>query len=117
LIIEDDAQGGGDHVDAHRSVAYIVGPYVKQGAVVSAAYNTVSLISTIEDILGLEPLELTDALAAPMSEVFEETLRPWTYTALVTEVPAHHRVTAATTHGKQQPALDRGSIRAREAPA
>jgi hypothetical protein len=44
------------------------------------------MIRTIEDILGLEPLGLTDALAAPMTEVFEETLRPWTYTALVAEV-------------------------------
>jgi hypothetical protein len=86
FIIEDDAQDGGDHVDAHRSVAHIVGPYVKQGAVVSTSYNTVSMIRTIEDILGLEPLGLTDGLAAPMSGVFEETLRPWAYTALVPEV-------------------------------
>jgi YVTN family beta-propeller protein len=86
FVIEDDAQDGGDHVDAHRSVAHIVGPYVKQGAVVSMAYNTVSMIRTIEDILGLEPLGLTDGLAAPMSDVFEETLRPWTYTAIVPEV-------------------------------
>jgi hypothetical protein len=86
FVIEDDAQDGGDHVDAHRSVAYIVGPYVKREAVVSRAYNTVSMIRTIEDVLGLEPLGLTDGLAAPMAEVFEETLRPWTYTALVPEV-------------------------------
>lgn len=86
FVIEDDAQDGGDHVDAHRSVAYIVGPYVKREAVVSRAYNTVSMIHTIEDVLGLEPLGLTDGLTAPMAEVFEETLRPWTYTALVPEV-------------------------------
>ena len=88
FVIEDDAQNGADHVDAHRSLAHIVGPYVKQGAVVSTSYTTVSLLRTIEDILGLEPLGLTDGLAEPMAEVFEQTLRPWTYTALVPEAAA-----------------------------
>jgi YVTN family beta-propeller protein len=86
FIIEDDAQNGADHVDAHRSLAYIVGPYVQQGAVVSTPYTTVNLLRTIEDILGLEPLGLTDGLAEPMAQVFEQTIRPWTYTALVPEV-------------------------------
>jgi YVTN family beta-propeller protein len=88
VIIEDDAQNGGDHVDAHRSIAYIVGPYVKQGAVVSTRYTTVHIVRTIEDILGLKPMGLTDGLAAPMVEVFDPTLPPgaWTYTAIVPEV-------------------------------
>jgi hypothetical protein len=86
FIIEDDAQNGGDHVDAHRSIAYVVGPYVKQGAVVSRPYNTVSMVRTIEEVLGLEPMGLTDGLASPMADVFEDTLRPWTYTAIVPEV-------------------------------
>jgi hypothetical protein len=86
FIIEDDAQNGGDHVDAHRSIAYVVGPYVKQGAVVSTPYNTVSMVRTIEEVLGLGPMGLTDGLASPMAEVFEETLRPWTYAAIVPEV-------------------------------
>jgi YVTN family beta-propeller protein len=86
FIIEDDAQNGGDHVDAHRSIAYVVGPYVKQGAVVSRPYNTVSMVRTIEEVLGLEPMGLTDGLASPMTDVFEDTLRPWPYTAIVPEV-------------------------------
>jgi hypothetical protein len=86
FVIEDDAQNGADHVDAHRSLAYIVGPFVKQGAVVPTSYTTVDLLRTIEDILGLQPLGLTDGLAEPMVEVFEQTLRPWTYSALVPEV-------------------------------
>ena len=52
FVIEDDSQDGGDHVDAHRSIAFIVGPYVKQHEVVSTAYNTVDFIRTMEDILG-----------------------------------------------------------------
>ncbi len=54
FIVEDDAQDGPDHVDAHRSTAYIVGPYVKKGAVVSSYYTTVSMLRTMEDVLGLE---------------------------------------------------------------
>jgi len=86
FIIEDDAQNGGDHVDAHRSFAYIVGPYVKQAVVVSTVYTTVSMVRTIEEVLGLDSMGLTDGLAEPMADVFEETLRPWTYSALVPEV-------------------------------
>lgn len=86
FIVEDDAQNGGDHVHAHRSIAYVVGPYVKQRAVVSTPYTTVSMVGTIRHILGLDPLGLTDGLAAPMADVFERTRRPWAYTAIVPEV-------------------------------
>jgi hypothetical protein len=85
FVVEDDAQNGGDHVDAHRSIAYIVGPYVKRGSVVSAPYDTVSMVRTIEDVLGLEPMGLTDGLAEPMWELFEKRLRPWPYDAIVPE--------------------------------
>ncbi len=86
FIIEDDAQNGGDHVDAHRSIAYIIGPYVKQQAVVSTHYTTVSMLRTIEEVLGIEPMGLNDGLAAPMAEVFDTTQRDWTYNALVPEI-------------------------------
>ena len=83
FVIEDDAQNGGDHVDAHRSVAFIVGPYVRQGAVVSTQYNTINFIRTIERVLGLSPNHITDALAQPMADVFDITLNPsnWSFTA------------------------------------
>jgi len=86
FVVEDDAQNGADHVDAHRTLAYIVGPYVKQRAVVSTPYTTVNLVRTIEAVLGLEPMGLTDGLAEPMPEVFELTSQLWTYTALIPEV-------------------------------
>ena len=53
IIIEDDAQDGADHVDAHRSVCFFAGPYLKRHAVVSERYSTVNVLATIEDILGL----------------------------------------------------------------
>jgi YVTN family beta-propeller protein len=91
FIVEDDAQDGPDHVDAHRSIAYVLGPYVKRGAVVSTDYNTVNMVRTIEDVLGLPAQGLTDGLAEPMADVFTRDAQPWAYTALV---PAPLRSTA-----------------------
>ena len=81
FIIEDDSQNGGDHVDAHRSVAFVVGPYVKHHAVVSTPYNTLDFIRTMELILGLRPMNISDALAAPMADVFDLSQAGWNFTA------------------------------------
>lgn len=93
FVVEDDAQDGPDHVSAHRSVALVAGPYVKQGAVVSTPYNTVSMVRTIEDVLGLAPLGLNDALARPMADVFDTSLAPDLF-AYVAQVPSGLRATA-----------------------
>ena len=82
FILEDDAQDGPDHVDAHRSTAYVVGPYVKQGAVISDYYTTVNMLRTIEDVLGLDHLSMFDANARPMAHVFDLKQRDWSYTAV-----------------------------------
>lgn len=66
LIVEDDAQNGPDHVDAHRSTAYIAGGYVKGGFVDHTAYTTASLLRTIELILGMPPMSQYDASAVPL---------------------------------------------------
>ena len=81
FVVEDDAQDGPDHVDAHRSIALVAGPYVKQGQLVSERYSTVSLIRTIEEILGLPAQNLHDAGVRPMIEIFDPTKTSWTYTA------------------------------------
>ena len=83
FVVEDDAQDGPDHVDAHRSIAFVAGPYVKHGAVVSHRYHTVNLVRTIEDILGLGPMGLTDAQAEPMAEVFDTSQADWTFDAII----------------------------------
>jgi DNA-binding beta-propeller fold protein YncE len=83
FVVEDDAQDGPDHVDAHRSVAYVVGPYVKHNAVVSERYTTVSMVHTIEALLGLKSSSIYAAASAPMSEVFDPAQSAWTYTAMV----------------------------------
>jgi len=81
FVIEDDSQDGADHVDSHRSIAFIVGPYVKQGSVVSTQYNTVDFVRTIEDVLGIGPLNLNDAVAVPMADVFDLQQTTWSFTA------------------------------------
>ena len=83
FVIEDDAQDGPDHVDAHRSIAFVAGPYVKQGAVVSHRYDTVNMVATIEAVLGLPAMGLTDASAEPMAEVFDTHQASWNFEATV----------------------------------
>lgn len=81
FVIEDDAQDGGDHVDSHRTVAFIAGAAVKQGALVSTQYNTIDFVRTIEEVLGLPPMNLNDALARPMADVFTTTPSSWQFAA------------------------------------
>jgi YVTN family beta-propeller protein len=66
LVVEDDAQNGPDHVDATRTIAFAAGPYVKRKTLVSDRYDQLSMLRTIELLLGLKPLNLTDAMAVPM---------------------------------------------------
>jgi hypothetical protein len=73
IIVEDDAQNGPDHVDAHRSTAYIAGGYVKQGFVDHTAYSTTSLLRTMELILGLPPMSQYDAAANSLWRCFNNT--------------------------------------------
>lgn len=72
IILEDDAQNGPDHVDAHRTTAYIAGGFVKQGFVDQTMYSTSSALRTIELILGLPPMTQYDAAAEPMWRCFEK---------------------------------------------
>jgi YVTN family beta-propeller protein len=86
FVVEDDAQDGPDHVDAHRSIAVIAGPYVKQGAVVSTQYTTVSMIATIVDILGIEHLGTYDALQRPMTDAFSTHAAKWEFNSIVPDI-------------------------------
>ena len=70
FVIEDDAQNGPDHVDAHRVVALVISPYTKRKHVDSTMYSTTSLLRTMELILGLKPMSQFDAAARPMYHSF-----------------------------------------------
>ena len=87
LVTEDDCQDGPDHVDSHRATAYVVGPYVKRGAVVSTHYSQVNALRTIEDILGTQHINLNTAFQRPMADVFDTTSSGhWTYSAVASTV-------------------------------
>ena len=73
FIVEDDSQDGADHVDAHRIPVAVISPYAKQGAVIHTRYDLVSVVRSIELILGMNPLSLNDAAATPLYDAFTDT--------------------------------------------
>ncbi len=81
FITEDDSQDGWDHVSAYRTVGLIISPYTRNDKVVSTEYNQTSLIRTIEQILGIPPMNIEDATAKPMFNVFSDKpdLTPYTF--------------------------------------
>jgi YVTN family beta-propeller protein len=110
FVEEDDAQAGVDHVDGHRSPGYVISPYVKQrvnpngtGAGVtedSVFYTQVNMTRTIEQILGLPPMNQFDLVASPMSEIFinippAENFLPWTH--VPNGIPLNQGVTQTPT--------------------
>ncbi len=73
FVLEDDSQAGPDHVNPHRSLAYVISAYTRRRAVVHARYNTVTILKTIEELLGVDPLGIFDANAPDMGKVFSTT--------------------------------------------
>jgi YVTN family beta-propeller protein len=81
LVVEDDPQGGYDHVDGHRTVAFAISPYTKRKAVDSTCYNQTGMVKTIELMLGLPPMNQLDLSATPMRNCFraEPDTTPYTH--------------------------------------
>jgi hypothetical protein len=86
FVVEDDAQNGSDHVDAHRSVALVISPYTQTGKVDSTMYSTASMLRTMELILGLRPMSQFDAAARPMYNAFQKEPKLDTYQHVVPDV-------------------------------
>ena len=82
FVTEDDAQNGPDHVDAHRTIALVISPFNKRGRVDSTHYDTASMVATIEDLLGLPPMSITDARVARMWKIFRNRADLTPYDAL-----------------------------------
>src|SRR5436190_294337 len=93
FIVEDDAQNGPDHVDAHRSVALVAGPYVKRKFVDHSLYSTSSMLRTIELILGLPPMSQYDAAATPMYKSFTSVPDYTPYKSLPANIDINERNT------------------------
>jgi hypothetical protein len=87
FAIEDDPQAGWDHVSGYRTTCYVASPYARRGAVVSTQYNTTSVLRTIEQILGLRPMNVFDASATPMFDCFTDEPDVTPFTALPANVP------------------------------
>jgi len=86
FIVEDDAQNGPDHVDAHRTTAYVAGGYVKRGYIDHTPYSTSSMVRTIELILGMAPMSQYDAAATPMWRSFNKISNTKTFHAIPANV-------------------------------
>jgi len=95
FVLEDDAQNGADHVDSHRSPAFILSPYTRRGVVDSTMYNTTSMLRTIELILGLRPMTQFDAASKPMFSAFSKEPDPRPYEAEKPRIP----LTTRNSHG------------------
>ena len=91
FVVEDDAQNGADHVDAHRSTAYLMGGFVKRGYVDHTLYTTTSMLRTMELILGLPPMTQYDAAATPMWRCFDTIARPLVFKPLVPSVDLNEK--------------------------
>ena len=87
FVTEDDSQAGWDHVSAYRTVGMVISPYSKTGALVHTNYNQPSMVRTIEQILGVPPMNIMDATAIPMFDCFNLTADLTPYKCLENQVP------------------------------
>jgi YVTN family beta-propeller protein len=106
FVIEDDAQNGPDHVDAHRTVGLVLSPYCKRGSVDSTLYTTASMVRTIELILGLPPLTQYDAGATPMFKCFGKSSVLTPYDLLTPRVDLFAKNTRNSPYAKQSKRMD-----------
>ncbi|MFD1820670.1 40-residue YVTN family beta-propeller repeat-containing protein [Pseudarcicella hirudinis] len=106
FIIEDDAQNGPDHIDAHRTTAYVAGGFVKRGFIDHTMYSTSSMLRTIELILGLPPMSQYDAAAIPMYRCFMKKANTSPYTALASNFDLNAKNVAVNANSKKSALFD-----------
>jgi YVTN family beta-propeller protein len=106
FILEDDAQDGPDHVDAHRSTAYVAGGFVKRNFVDHTMYSTASMLRTIELILGMPPMSQYDAAATPMWRCFSKNADLTAYKPLPSNIDLNERNTASNAWQRKSETFD-----------
>jgi phospholipase C len=106
FVLEDDAQNGPDHIDSHRSPAFVISPYTHTGAIDSTIYNTTSMLRTIELILGLRPMTHFDAAARPMFNAFTAEAIATGYDAEKPRISLEERNPAASPSAARSRQLD-----------
>jgi hypothetical protein len=87
FVTEDDSQNGWDHISAYRTVGMVISPYSRTGRTISTNYNQTSMVRTIEQILGLPPMNIADATAKPMFDVFDDAPDLTPYKHLKNNIP------------------------------
>jgi YVTN family beta-propeller protein len=92
FMVEDDAQSGPDHVDSHRSVGLVISAYNRPGALIHKFHNTVSMIRTIEMLLGIAPMNQLDASAVPM-DIFQDKPDLTPYKSVLPTIAADNLLT------------------------
>jgi phospholipase C len=106
FILEDDAQNGPDHIDAHRSPVFVAGPYVKRNTVLHNMYSTSGVLRTIELILGLPPMSQYDAAALPLYECFTSKADLTPYKCKPARVDLNQRNVAVNKSSKRSEAFN-----------
>jgi len=106
FILEDDAQNGADHVDAHRSIAFVAGGFVKRGFVDHTMYSTSSMLRTMELILGIPPMSQYDAAATPMWRCFTNVANTKAYTSIIPNISLNEKNTAMNEWQKRSEKFD-----------
>ncbi len=106
FIVEDDAQNGPDHVDAHRSTAYVISPYTKRNYTDHTMYSTSSMLRTMELILGLPPMSQYDAAAMPMYRCFNKTADLTPFVSVAANIDLNEKNTQQTASAKLSETFD-----------
>ncbi|WP_170315643.1 beta-propeller fold lactonase family protein [Spirosoma sordidisoli] len=106
FVLEDDAQNGADHVDAHRSPALVISPYTKRNHVEHSMYSTSGMLRTMELILGLPPMSQYDAAATPMFACFTNTPNLTPYQHKPANIDLEAKNTAMTEPARQSEKID-----------
>ena len=111
FVVEDDSQDGADHINAHRIPAFVISPYARRGALVSTRYDLMSVVRTIEMIIGMKPLTLNDANATSMYDAFASTpVNSAPFTAVAPQVDLLSRNGPASPDAALSNSLDLQSI-------
>lgn len=125
FVAEDDSQDSADHVDGHRAPIQVISPYAVHGKTVSTFYSQISMVRTIEQILGAQPLNQKLAAATPMTDAFTDKPDLTPYNAVINQVPLTEGVvtppacgydTMGAT-GDAAKAIDAAAAKAAEVPA
>jgi hypothetical protein len=110
FIIEDDAQNGPDHVDAHRTVGFVLSPYTRRTAVDHTLYTTASMVRTMELILGLHPMTQYDAGATPMYAAFGRQPDLTPYTVVKPAIDMEQKNTRETAFARESSQMDLADV-------